>query len=89
MWRQVPRRRVRPRPPATRRCHRRSPSPRGRWQICDCITPPAHGRVEIVDAVFGEQVQAGQRLAVLEHGARPRLPDQELRRSWVKAWLRG
>ena len=53
------------------------------------IVPPAHGRVEIIDAVFGEQVQAGQRLAVLEHGARPRLPNQELRRSWVKAWLRG
>jgi membrane fusion protein, heavy metal efflux system len=30
------------------------------------ITPPARGRVESIDAVVGEHVQAGQRLAVLD-----------------------
>ncbi len=31
------------------------------------IVPPARGRVEAIDAVVGEQVQAGQRLAVLDN----------------------
>jgi membrane fusion protein, heavy metal efflux system len=31
------------------------------------IVPPARGRVESIDAVVGEQVQAGQRLAVLDN----------------------
>ena len=31
------------------------------------IVPPASGRVEAIDAVVGEQVQAGQRLAVLDN----------------------
>src|ERR1700722_11846983 len=31
------------------------------------IVPPARGRVETIDAVVGQQVQAGQRLAVLDN----------------------
>jgi membrane fusion protein, heavy metal efflux system len=31
------------------------------------IVPPARGRVEAIDAVVGQQVQAGQRLAVLDN----------------------